>query len=105
MNEDLSEEEMRRALFGSPGKEAALKATHLEVTSDQQHVSKSRKASILRSPKLRVTLRVMSEFEGKAETLIYDASTLSSIVAEQEAKMQARKKKFKYFELVSIESI
>lgn len=105
MKENLSEEEMRRALFGTPTQEKAPDEKDLRITADQQHVSKPRKVAASRSPKLRVTLRVTSEFEGKAETLIYDASTLSSIIAEQEAKSEAKKKKFKYFELVSIEPI
>ena len=105
MKESLSEEEMRRALFGNTTSKIARGADDLRVTSDQQHVSKARRASTSRSPKLRVTLSVMSEFEGEAETLIYEASTLSTLIAEQEARAEAKKRKFKYFELVSIESI
>ncbi|WP_160106553.1 hypothetical protein [Pseudomonas izuensis] len=105
MKENLSEEEMRRALFGTTISEVTSVAEDLRVTSDQQHVSKARRATTSRSPKLRVTLRVMSEFEGKAEVLVYEASTLSSLIAEQEAKAEAKKRKFKYFELVSIESV
>lgn len=105
MNDNLSEEEMRHALFGTQPIEAAPAVEEQRVTSDQQYVSKARRAPTSRSPKLRVTLRVTSEFEGAAETLVYEASTLSSLVAEQEAKSEAKKRKFKYFELVSIESI
>lgn len=105
MKENLSEEEMRHALFGTTINEVIAEAHELRVTSEQQHVSKARRAPTSRSPKLRVTLRVTTEFEGKAETLVYEASTLSSLIAEQEAKAEAKKRKFKYFELVSIESV
>ncbi|MNG18596.1 hypothetical protein D3C84_1026770 [compost metagenome] len=50
-------------------------------------------------------LRVTTEFEGKADTFVYEANTLSSLIAEQEAKAEAKKKKFKYFEMISIETI
>jgi hypothetical protein len=105
MKESLSEEEMRRALFGNTNSKVAQGADDLRVTSDQRHVSKARRAPISRSPKLRVTLRVMSEFEGNPEILVYEANTLSSLLAEQQAKADAKKRKFKYFELVSIESV
>lgn len=105
MKDNLSEEEMRHALFGTANNEAAPEAQDLRVTSEQQHVSKARRAATSRSPKLRVTLRVTLEFEGKAEMFVYEASTLSSLIAEQEAKAEAKKRKFKYFELVSIESV
>ncbi|QXI54227.1 hypothetical protein [Pseudomonas alvandae] len=105
MKDNLSEEEMRQALFGTQSNGAAPVIETPQVTADQQHVSKARPAHASRSPKLRVTLCVRSEFEGSAETLVYDASTLSRLVAEQEAKSEAKKRKFKYFELVSIESI
>lgn len=105
MKENLSEEEMRHALFGMASNEAEPKTEDRQITADQQHVSKARRASMFRSPKLRVTLRVSAEFEGKAEVLIYEASTLSTLIAEQEAKTEAKKRKFKYFELVSIECI
>ncbi|WP_090188605.1 hypothetical protein [Pseudomonas arsenicoxydans] len=106
MKENLSEEEMRQALFGTESNESVpCEAPVSSVTSDQQHVSKSRKASASLSPTLRVTLRVTREFEGDAEQLIYDANTLSTLIAEQEAKAEAKKKKFKYFELVSIKPI
>jgi hypothetical protein len=105
MNENLSEEEMRQALFGTTNDDVVPEAPDLRVTSDQQHVSKARRAPTSRAPRLKVTLRVTAEFEGKAETLVYESSTLSSIIAEQEAKSEAKKRKFKYFELVSIESV
>lgn len=50
---------------------------------------------------MRVTLRVGNEFEGKTESFNYDADTLSTLLAEQEATKAARKK-FKYVEVVSV---
>lgn len=105
MKENLSEEEMRHALFGVSSNEVIPEAQDSRITSDSQHVSKSRKVANSRSPKLRVTLRVTTEFEGKADMFVYEANTLSSLIAEQQAKAEAKKKKFKYFELISIESI
>jgi hypothetical protein len=105
MKDNLSEEEMRQALFGTTTHEIAPDHEDLGGTSDQHHVSKARRTQTSRSPKLRVTLRVTSEFEGSGEILVYEASTLSTLIAEQEAKAEAKKRKYKYFELVSIESV
>ncbi|WP_434704881.1 hypothetical protein J3P85_03155 [Pseudomonas sp. Z1-12] len=105
MKDNLTEQEMREALFGTEPKNLASIEDKPCITSDQQHVSNARRASNPCSPKLKVTLRVMSEFEGNAELLVYEASTLSRIVAEQEAKAEAKKRKFKYFELKKIESV
>lgn len=54
MKENLSEEEMRLALLGAASHEAEPKTDDRQITSDQQHVSKARRASMSRSPKLRV---------------------------------------------------
>ncbi|CAN7537750.1 hypothetical protein [Pseudomonas sp. LjRoot263] len=105
MKENLSEEEMRQALFGLGSNETIPMVQDSLITADSQHVSKPRKVATSRSPKLRVTLRVRTEFEGKADTFVYEANTLSSLIAEQEAKAEAKKKKFKYFELISIKAI
>lgn len=105
MKENLSEEEVRQALFGVGSNDAIPEVQDSRITSDSQHVSKSRKVATCRSPKLRVKLRVTTELESKADTFIYDANTLSSLIAEQQAKTEAKKMKFKYFELISIESI
>ncbi|WP_426619447.1 hypothetical protein ACP3TY_05765 [Pseudomonas rustica] len=105
MKDNLTEQEMREALFGTEARDSASLEDKPLITSDQQHVSKARRAPNPRSPKLKVTLRVTSEFEGKAEMLVYEACTLSRIVAEQEAKAEAKKRKFKYFELIKIESV
>ncbi|MNY77244.1 hypothetical protein D3C86_2170810 [compost metagenome] len=52
-----------------------------------------------------MTLHVSKEFEGVSEIFTYDANTLSTFVAEQEAKAEAKKNKFKYFDLVSVKPI
>lgn len=57
------------------------------------------------APMLRVMLKVTEVYEGEEQLFIYDADTLSSLVAEQEARSAARKKRFKYFKLVSVTPI
>ncbi|KPB49649.1 Uncharacterized protein AC511_2055 [Pseudomonas coronafaciens pv. oryzae] len=51
-----------------------------------------------------MTLHVSKEFEGDVDVFVHDSSSLSKLVAEQEAKSAARKKKYRYIEVVSIES-
>ncbi|MDY7559846.1 hypothetical protein QN382_08245 [Pseudomonas sp. 10B1] len=111
MSTELSEEEMREALFGpsSPAEPEPVMVPEPEVvvkpTPRPKPLPKSRAVSKPLSPKLRVTLHVTSEFEGEEEVFIYDANTLSTFVAEQEAKNEAKKKKFKYFEVISVTPI
>lgn len=106
MKENWSEEEMRQALFGPQANQPdPPKAPELPTTSVHQPVSKPRKPTKSLSPKLRVTMRVTKGFEGEAEVFIHDANTLSTFAAEQEAKTEAKKKKFKYFEVISIKPI
>ncbi|WP_371266044.1 hypothetical protein [Pseudomonas sp. NFR16] len=47
----------------------------------------------------------MKVFEGPEETFDSDANTLSRLVAEGEAKTAAKKAKFRYFEIVSIQPV
>lgn len=63
-----------------------------------------KKASKAFTPKLKVTLRVGNEFEGKTYELIYKADTLSSLLAEQYA-VKAARKKYRYVEVVSVKSM
>jgi uncharacterized protein (DUF1697 family) len=49
-----------------------------------------------------VTLHVTREFEGAVEVLVFDANTLSTLTAEQEAKAEAKKRKYKYIDVVSV---
>ncbi|GAB5342417.1 hypothetical protein [Pseudomonas fluorescens] len=107
MNDQLSEEEMRQALFGNAGHQESKfpedKTATLSATKSAN--VRPRSSARFMSPKLRVTLRVSREFESKTEVFTHEASTLSLIVAELEAKQEAKKKKFKYFELVSIKPV
>jgi|SRR5471030_144759 len=104
---ELSEEEMRQALFGSssqPISEAPPKQLEPEALAKQPS-PKPRSVAKPLSPKLRVVLHVTKEFEGDLEVFIYEANTLSTLVAEQEAKNEAKKKKFRYFDVVSVKPI
>ncbi|ROM89394.1 hypothetical protein [Pseudomonas brassicacearum] len=105
---ELSEEEMRQALFGLSNQsdpQSSPKRLEPLVLEKPQPSPKFRSIAKPLSPKLRVTLHVTKEFEGDVEVFIYDANTLSTLVAEQEAKSQAKKKKFKYFDVVSVKPL
>lgn len=111
MNSDLTEEEMRRALFGTPQPEEQMSAPVAEEPVEEVVLAKSvvapaakKKAAKAFTPRLRVTLRVGNEFEGEMVELIHEADTLSSLLAEQEA-VKAARKKYKYVELVSVKSM
>lgn len=96
MNPDLTEDEMRRALFGD-----AELLTKVAVLLEQElapevvfvkpatPVEKKKTAKAF-TPRLRVTLRVGNEFEGKTFELIHEADTLSKLLAEQDAVKVAR---------------
>jgi hypothetical protein len=107
MPTDLSEEEMRRALFGSPAPaqqvagQTALLPTPRITPAKPQPKKKAAKAFI---PRLRVTMKVTNEFEGKTYELIHEADTLSTLLAEQEAVKLARKK-YRYVEVMSVKSM
>ena len=108
MMAELSEEEMRLALFGSSKQSEPQLSTgkpESEVVSKAEPSPKPRSFSKCLSPKLRVTLHVTREFEGDVEVFIYDANTLSTLVAEQDAKNEAKKKKFRYFDVISVKPI
>lgn len=100
---ELSEEEMRLALFGSltdPDPQLTPQ-THANLPTSQPSLG-AQSGTKRFSPKLRVTLHASKVFEGDVEVLVYEASTLSTLVAEQEAKNDAKNKKFRYFEVVSV---
>lgn len=107
MTHDLTEEEMRRALFGNaePAPQVAAAPTPEpapEVVFVKPAVpAAKKKAAKAFTPRLRVTLRVGNEFEGKTFELIHEADTLSKLLAEQEA-VKAARKKFRYVEVVSV---
>lgn len=107
MATELTEEEMRRALFGPDDVPAPAHMPHANedlpiVIQRPQEVAK-RKALKPSTPKLKVTLRVGNEFEGDTEAFVYESSTLSTLQAELDATKAARKK-FKYVEVVSVTS-
>ncbi|TPG88182.1 hypothetical protein EAH72_33560 [Pseudomonas caspiana] len=104
MSPELSEEEMRLALFGSlteSDPQLDPKSPH-PILPPSQPSLRTQLGTKRFSPKLRVTLRASKDFEGDVELLVYEASTLSTLVAEQEAKNDAKKKKFRYYEVVSV---
>ncbi|MGY3083539.1 hypothetical protein [Pseudomonas fragi] len=111
MNSDLTEEEMRRALFGTPQPEEQISTPLVQHPVPEIIFTKPAEAPIAKkkvakafTPRLRVTLRVGNDFEGIMTELIHEADTLSSLLAEQEA-VKAAKKKYKYVELVSVKSM
>ncbi|MGY2138887.1 hypothetical protein ACW9I8_19975 [Pseudomonas reactans] len=81
---------MCRALWGDFAP-AQLRCHHPEAvsTTPGAPISK-RKVTKAFAPRLRVTLRVGKEFEGKTFELIHDADTLSKLLAEQETTNAAR---------------
>lgn len=110
MNTELTEEEMRRALFGGSESPAPAINSHVQDTVPdvvivrQIKAAKKKKVSKAFTPRLRVTLRVGNEFEGEMHEMVHEADTLSSLVAEQEATKTARKK-FRFVEVVSVKSM
>lgn len=110
MNAQLTEEEMRRALFGDPAPIAPAVASPVQdvapEVAEEQPVMPAKKRKIFKgfTPRLRVTLRVGNEFEGATHEIVHDADTLSTLVAEQEATKAARKK-FRFVDVVSITSM
>lgn len=110
MNKDLTEEEMRWALFGAG--ERVTQDSPRQVQKSLSNIAAERPANVMEkkkvaksfTPRLRVTLRVGNEFEGKTQELVHEADTLSTLLAEQEAT-RAAKKKFRFVEVVSIKSM
>lgn len=111
LSADLTEEEMRRALLGMALPEHHLTAAPVQepvpdVVFTKPVVAPAAKKKIAKAftPRLRVTLRVGNEFEGKMYELIHEADTLSSLQAELEA-VKAARKKYKYVDVVSVKSM
>lgn len=75
MTTDLTEEEMPRALFGEPEPPASVIDKTVQdtapeiVIAEPTKVAKKKKLSKTFTPRLRVTLRVGNEFEGKCTSL------------------------------------
>lgn len=110
MTADLTEEEMRRALFGTAEPENQVPAPVQEpvpkvvFTKPVAAPASKKKVAKAFTPRLKVTLRVGNVFEGETYELIHEADTLSSLLAEQEA-VKAARKKYKYVEVVSVKSM
>lgn len=107
---ELSEEEMRKALFGASVDPVTPKATTpvVDTTSTPSTPSPAtspKKITGYHTSKIRVTLHVSKVYDGEVEVFVHDSSSLSKLVAEQEAKAAAKKQKYKYLELVSVEPI
>jgi hypothetical protein len=106
MNPDLTEEEMRQALFGAApaAQKMAVPPKIAEPTVVEFRpppAPSKRKVSYLFVPRLRVTLHVGNVFERSTEVITFEADTLSTLQAEVDAKKAVRKK-FKYVEVISI---
>lgn len=109
MNTELTEEEMRRALFGQAEPPVPVPKSHQqdivpEVVMVEPITAMKKKVSKGVNPRLKVTLRVGNEFEGETYEIIHEADTLSTLLAEQEATKAARKK-FRYVEVTSVMSM
>lgn len=110
MTSELTEEEMRQALFGSPAPVEQIVFTPVKAPTPAiepaQPVIPPQKKKVAKTftPHLKVTLRVGNEFEGKTYEMIHEADTLSTLLAEQEA-VKAAKKKYRYVEAVSVKSM
>ncbi|MBH3370904.1 hypothetical protein I5R92_26795 [Pseudomonas carnis] len=110
MSPELTEDEMRQALFGDSEQLTQDNAPSVQKplpnivdTQSTKAVDKKKVAKAF-TPRLRVTLRVGNEFEGKTYEMIHEADTLSTLLAEQDATKVARKK-FRFVEVVSIKSM
>lgn len=99
------EEEMRRALFGDAQthtkQSPALEGAGIGVPATAQG---KRRASKAFAPRLRVIMHVGNDFEGETYELVHEASTLSTLLAEQEA-VKAARKKYRYVEVVSVRPV
>lgn len=94
MNDQLTEEEMRRALFNTG-----------PISASPPKATAAATGKVSRKPvstNLRVTLNVQREFEGESEIFTYDSQTMSTVMAEMEAIKQAKAKKFRYFQVVKV---
>ncbi|WPP02374.1 hypothetical protein SFA35_25615 (plasmid) [Pseudomonas sp. HR96] len=110
MTVELTEEDMRQALFGA----AHAPAPQVTIHDPMAHIPdvvivpavtpRKKKPSKALTPRVRVTLQVGNEFEGATQVYVHEADTISSLLAEQEAVKVARKK-YRYVEVVSVKAI
>ncbi|MFY1664324.1 hypothetical protein [Pseudomonas sp. Pseu.R1] len=103
MHDDLTEEQMRQALFGSANPLSTATAKPASESSAPSPFKAPFKRSAAKpfTPRLRVVLQVGNEYEGKTYELVPEADTLSTLLAQQEA-VKAAKKKYKYVEVISV---
>ena len=110
MNLELTEEEMRQALFGNAEVSAPIIQPVAKETVPEIVIVPPAKPAVKKkvakafTPRLRVHLRVGNEYEGETFEMAHEADTLSTLLAEQDAVKLARKK-FRYVQVVSIESM
>lgn len=120
MNNYLTEEQMRAALFGSSAstpEESDIPVAHTlpdatpkaqtptrakPIDSPKSATAPKRKSL---SPKIRVTLHVTRLFEGDLDVITHESSSLSTLIAQQEAKAAAKKKGYKYVEIYTVEQV
>jgi hypothetical protein len=93
---ELSEEEMRKALFGASVDPVTPKATVpvVDTTSTPPIPSRAprpKKTTGYQTSKLRVTLHASKVYDGEVDVFAHDSSSLSKLLAEQEAKAAAKK--------------
>jgi hypothetical protein len=106
MSENLTEEDMRCALFGGASPvPTANYSSRQEVQARSRPSAPTTKPTRSGTSKLRVILHVSKEYEGEVEVFVHDVSPLSTLLAEQEAKAAAMKKTYKYMEVVSVKAI
>lgn len=110
MTPELTEEQMHRALFGdvepvaqAPTISKPEPVLDVVFTKPAALTAKKKPAKAF-TPRLRVRLLVGNEYEGQMYEMTHEADTLSTLLAEQEATKAARKK-YRYVEVVSVESM
>lgn len=110
MNTELTEEEMRRALFGSPASAPQMATPTAPPPTPEIAPAQSakpqpkKKTAKAFTPRLRVTMQVGNEFEGKTFEMTHEADTLSTLLAEHEA-VKAARKRYRYVEVVAVKSM
>jgi len=106
MSTNLTENEMREALFGSRDAPAQTSIVGEPEVTEVIFVppalpAKKKKPASAFTPRLKVVLNVGNEFEGAMQELVHEADTLSTLLAELEA-VKSAKKKFRYVEVISV---
>lgn len=113
MTVELTEADMRQALFGAE----QAPASYVTISDPMAHIpdmvivplapavaTRKKRVSKAFTPRLRVTLQVGNEFEGATQVYVHEADTISTLLAEQEAVKFARKK-YRYVEVKSVKPI